>query len=326
MGWQDLLASKQSAIERETLPWLGGRKIYSGRRAWNIVGRRPHEFGWYEFELGANRSARLRGASTRPVDFQNWAKHRMARGYLVGDRFVPEHARVEPDAAKLIEQTQPAALIDRGLEYFNPVLVAVETGYEEAIFTMALFDGMAELGVRQAYLDRKVSVADVPGVSPALDLAFRFMTWQRAEVERIRAEEERLRAHEALLRKIGSPTGRRELARVDFEAAARAALHVGGAELLDVQEAPRAGEMIVRYRFEHRRLECVCDRYTLRIIDAGVCLQNHVTGEKGDTRFTLESLPGVIREAIRSHRLVVWRHVAGDVADGDDPDDMDEDW
>jgi hypothetical protein len=34
---------------------------------------------------------------------------------------------------------------------------------------------------------------------------------------------------------------------------------------------------------------------------------DHRTGEKGDTKFTLESLPGVVREAEREGVLVVFR-------------------
>jgi hypothetical protein len=53
-----------------------------------------------------------------------------------------------------------------------------------------------------------------------------------------------------------------------------------------------------------RRFECVCHASTLRIIESGICLIGHVTG---DTFFTLESLPGVIAEAIRDNVLVVFR-------------------
>ena len=63
-----------------------------------------------------------------------------------------------------------------------------------------------------------------------------------------------------------------------------------------------------------RRFECTCDERTLQIIDAGICLTAHYDdpdfeeGTRGDTFFTLESLPAVIRQAEREHRLVVLRH------------------
>ena len=63
-----------------------------------------------------------------------------------------------------------------------------------------------------------------------------------------------------------------------------------------------------------------------RLLDAGVCLDNH-RGTKGDTFFTLESLPAVIGEAIRGNKLVVWRHVPGDGGyNDDDEDDEGDDW
>jgi hypothetical protein len=51
-------------------------------------------------------------------------------------------------------------------------------------------------------------------------------------------------------------------------------------------------------------------------------LTDHRTGEKGDTLFTLESLPAVVRQAIKEHKLVVYRH-----ADGADwRNEPDDDW
>jgi hypothetical protein len=46
---------------------------------------------------------------------------------------------------------------------------------------------------------------------------------------------------------------------------------------------------------------------TLRIIDSGICLIDHATDERGDTYFTLESLPAVIAQAIREGHLVIFR-------------------
>ena len=66
--------------------------------------------------------------------------------------------------------------------------------------------------------------------------------------------------------------------------------------------------MVVQYRFRQQRLECVVERHTLRVVDAGVCLEDHDTGEKGDRELTLESLPPVVGQAIDEGRLVVWRH------------------
>jgi hypothetical protein len=73
--------------------------------------------------------------------------------------------------------------------------------------------------------------------------------------------------------------------------------------------------MIVNFRHQHQRFECVCDARTLRIIDAGICLVGHNDYDdedddtiRGDTFFTLESLPSVITEAINTGVLHITRH------------------
>ena len=130
--------------------------------------------------------------------------------------------------------------------------------------------------------------------------------------ERRRAAEERRRQ---IVETLGDAAGRREVAVVDFAEAARAALAVGGAEYLDSRAAHGRNEMVVRFRLNRRRFECTCDRRTLRIVDAGICLTAHYDddsfeeGTRGDGFFTLESLPSVIMEAERGGKLVVFRHV-----------------
>ena len=66
-------------------------------------------------------------------------------------------------------------------------------------------------------------------------------------------------------------------------------------------------EKIVQYRFRQRRFECTCDPQ-LRIISSGICLTDEVSGEKGDTWLTLESLPAVLGQAMDEDSLVIWRH------------------
>jgi len=170
-----------------------------------------------------------------------------------------------------------------------------------------------------AFQDRKENLDDIRGVTPSLDLAFRWITYQRElteerrrELERLRQEEERKQAEEERLQQAmkdaGTAVGRRVLAAQDFEMAAKEALRISGAELLDVRESYNKGEMVVQYRFRQQRLECVVEKNTLRIIDAGVCLTDERTGFKGDSLLTLESLPGTVGQALDEDRLVIWRH------------------
>lgn len=338
MGWQDLLSPIEG--ETKTLPWTGEAKVCSFDRTWSISGRRPPEYGWYSFKVTNTRKASVgERLESAPELTENW---KYVRGYLAGDRMIPDSARVDPNPDKLIEQTEFVYLVEPGLDRFTRA-TAVRWADGKLIYLRQEFPQGAEAEVQAAYQDRKDSVADIPNVTPALDLVFRWESYQRKQAEEYRrqleikrAEEEKLRQAEErrqeAMKNMGTALGRRVLAEHDFEAAARAALALSGAELLDARPSRNRGEMVVQYRFRHRRLECVVERATLRIVDAGVCLDDH-RGTKGDRFFTLESLPGVILEAINRHKLVVWRHVAGDqpgvydgLGDENDENGEEDDW
>lgn len=318
MGWQDLLASGGDRV----LPWLGGRAVHDKDRTWTIQGRLPKEYGWFIFDTSAGRRAKLKGEAEMDPDYSDGQC--IVRGFLVGDRLILDDARVDPDPAKLIEQTEPVFCVERGLDRFTRC-VAVRDKEDRLIYMQREFPEGPEMEVLAAYQDRKDSVGDIEGVTPPLDLAFRWISYQRAAAEaraakmvRLLAEEEVKLAEEErvrrLMKQVGTAEGRRALAIEDFEAAARHALAVGGAEYLDSQDGYKKGEKVVQYRFRNRRLECVCNAQTLRIIDAGVCLDNHRgdADSKSDTLFSLESLPTVIEEVMDMGRLVVWRNVIGD--------------
>jgi len=249
---------------------------------------------------------------------------------LVGDRLIPDNARVDPDPNKLIDQTFTVFIVERGLDRFARAVTAQTHG--GLVYIQQEFPQGPEAAVQGAYQDRKESVAHVFGVTPALDLAFRWVSLQRIiaeerqkELERIRVEEERKRAQEELMRQAmkdsGTGAGRRVLAQRDFNAAAKAALRLSGAELLDTRQSWNKREMVVQYRFRNRRFECVVDKNTMRIVDSGICLTSHTDGTKGDTWLSLESLPPVVTEAIDTGKLVVYRHVDGDHNDWDEDED-----
>src|SRR3989344_2618303 len=329
MGWQDLLASGGDRV----LPWFGDRKVHSHDRTWTIIGRLPKEHGWYTFQTTAARGGTLKGPAEREPAYEGG--HKVVRGFLVGDRFIPDDARVDPDPTKLIDQTEEVFCVELGLDRFQKAAV-VQDREGRLVFMRLEWPEGPETEVLAAYQDRKASVLDIKGVTPALDLAFRWISYQRAAAEARAAELERLRKEEdakaaeaervgRLMKQTGTAEGRRALAVQDFEAAARAALRVSGAELLDVIATHRKDEVRVQYRFRARRLECGVNKKTLGVVDAGVCLADH-RGIKGDTWFTLESLPGVIGEAMGRHKLVVWRHVPGDEAwHGVEDDRLDDD-
>jgi len=320
VGWKDLL---QTPDERIVAPWVGGRSLRSHDRSWRLEGKLPPEHGWHSFRLKNRKVEWVEAVDAEP----DVLKFR-AKGYLVGDRLVPDEARVETDPAKLAEFEQ-VLLVELGLDRFIRVEAGRPSEGGPLVYIGQEFPLGPEDEVQMAFLDRRPSVDDVSGVAPALDAAFRFESWQRSEAERRRVEEEERRRQEEARQRvreaIGDGATRRAVAQFNFAEGATAALRVGGAKYLDSRESANKGEMVVQFRFRNRTFECTCDRYTLGIIDAGICLQDHGTGEKGDTHLTLESFPAVLAQAIREGRLVVWRRVGGQnyggYDDGHDEDD-----
>ena len=319
MTWRELLAAEQDKL---VLPWLGGRVLRLGSRAFRLDGPTPWDIGWYSFTLRARRATVF-----GPAPANTEALERDVRGYLVGDRIVADGAYVSPLPATIAAFSETVHLLDPGLPRFARVVAGRICHGGELVYKSIDFGLGVEDAVLQAYYDRRPTLDGVKDVPPALDAAFRMESWQRQEAERRRAaleaqraeEQARLEAEERrrdLAERLGTGQGRRAMAAVDFAQAARAALALGEAQYLDHRPGYEPGEMVVTFRMSHRQFVCSCDRATLRIIDAGICLTHHLTGEKGDTRFTLESLPAVIATAMRDGVLVVTRHT-GEEDDGE---------
>jgi hypothetical protein len=289
VGWKDLIAKGDETV---THPWLGGRTVRSATQTWTLGGPLPQEHGWYTFRIAGRHATHPVPNEPRPDRLVC-----IVKGYLVGDRVVPDGARVDPDPKKIVEFSERVHLLEPGLDRFARVAAGRAHEVEPLVYCHQEMPLGSESDVLQAFLDQKPSVQEIKGVPPALDAAFRMEVWQREERRR------------QIVERLGDGVGRREMAPVDFEEAARAALAIGEATLLDVRPSHRRHEKVVRYRLDGCRYECTCDDRTLRIIEAGICLTSHEDGERGDDRFTLESLPSVVREADRLGVLVVLRHV-----------------
>jgi len=334
MSWRDLL---QKTGETKVFPWIGGdsydpvRTLYHGDRVWFISGRLPPEPGWYEFKLSGKKAEYFRSATVADgpgIDYS--CLQDLVHGYLIGDRILVDGTSVNPEPSAISEQSDSVHLVEPGLDRFARIVAGRTHESGNLIFIRQDFPLGPEDEVLVAFRNKAISVSHIKAVTPALDAAFRMESWQRIEVERRRFELARLRAEEearlaieerrnVLAQQLGTGVGRRQMATIDFAEAARSALAAGGAVYLDHRQAPRKDEMIVSFKIDRRQFECVCDAKQLSIIDSGICLTGHTSGIKYDDRFTLESLPSVIREAIREGKLVVYRHV-GDEEDYDEDD------
>lgn len=314
MSWKDLITKE----ERLTLPWLGSRSLYLGTRAWTIEGPLPHEHGWYSFLVTSGRRALLANANAEPAPE---VLFNTVKGYLVGDHLVSDTTpNVDPNPQTITKYSEKVNLLEDGLDRF--VRVSAGRFYENGplVYKNQEMPLGPEEEVLNAFLDNLADINHVKGVTPALDASFRMETWQRAEAERRRLELERLRQEEEarrlaeerrkkIVEQLGDAVGRREMAKLDFAEAAKAALAMGNAEYLDHRKNARKGEMVVRYRLNRRKFECVVDEKTLKVVEAGICLNDYETGTKGDKLLSLESLPSVVSEAQREGKLVVFRHV-----------------
>lgn len=298
--WQELLQVGKTI----TAPWLGGRLLSTpDGRSWRIQGILPEEYGWYQFDP---KGRKLRLVQKLDPTDEELYKYETTTGYLVGNRLIPDDARVDPDPKKLVEQTLQVYLVEQGTSLFDRVRVLI-TPDDKHIYLNTEFPLGPETEVREALDDKKETLDEIRDISPALDLAFRWLSHQRDLHEKREEEARRVQRVRELIRRVGTADGRRELAQIDFKAAATQALKVGNAEYLSHRPGYRQNETVVRYRLRNQRFECVVDTKSLSILDSGICLEDHETGIKGDTWFTLESLPAVVEEAIDTHKLVVWR-------------------
>lgn len=305
MSWRELLEDG----DREVVTvWLGGRSVRVGPRAWQLDGRRPPQPGWYRFRVTGRRAALAGPAAPEPERLVD-----VRRGFLVGDRFASDDVRVAPDPVDIARQLERVALVPPTVERFARISVGRVAEGAPLVFCEEELPLGPEPDVASAFLDGAPSVDHVPEVPPALDAAFRLETERRRQAERRREQARRQAeldaARAAVLERHGDGAQRRALAQADFQAAARAALEVGEATYLDHRPGVDPEEMVVRFRLDGQRFECTCERRTLRIVDAGICLTDDETDERGDDYFTLESLPGVIRQAIEENALVVFRHL-----------------
>lgn len=291
MSWREFLQKPQTL----TAPWLGQPQIYHGGRRYRLE-QRPTEQGWFQFEV-SGRNARVLSESTAP---ENLSVH--LRGYLVGNRLIPDGFQGVFTPEQYLKQTPQVFLTNAG-EKFRRVACTRWEGF--LLLLQEEFPLGPEEEVLKAFQER-TATADIRGVTPALRMAYDLEVWlvdQREkygqEVQRLQAEEHRRQERALLAEQVVTGAGRRRVAPVDFEVAARAALRVSGSDLLDW--TPLGSQDVrVSFRFRGASYRCVVDRTSLGILDAGVCLNG------SDRLYTLESLPAVIGEALDSDVLHIF--------------------
>lgn len=184
------------------------------------------------------------------------------------------------------------------------------------------WEGENEEAARRA-LEEGRGLADLKGASAALRAAFAFAVAQRsalnipalpAELTRwvgeiadagnadaaLRALAAERAVHAARVRQIAAvPASPRRVP--NLEARVEESLTGAGARLRSVRRVGE-GQVEVRWQFRGTLFISIVEEAGLRVLDAGVCLAG------SDRMVTLDSLPGVIREAMADDALVITRH------------------
>ena len=193
MSWKDLLDSN-NATER-TLPWFGFKRVHDAERSWTLVGPLPPEHGWYKFNAAGGREATLASPELQQADPAWGDGQQKYKGYIVGDRFIRDDTWVDPDPKGLILATVPTYCVEPGLERFARATV-VKDREGHLVYLGQEFPIGPEVEVTRAFQDRKDDIRRIMGATPALDLAFRFLTHDRLDREKHRAELRKIREAE----------------------------------------------------------------------------------------------------------------------------------
>lgn len=321
MDYTKFLNKKDEVV----LAYLGGPHAYGKDRRMRVDEPRPAP-GFHRFEV-KGRNARALAAVDSP-SFEGLPKVRghFVRGWVVSNDLT---SKAEPVRLMPAEEPLPFA-----------VMRARRWHSDDLVFEALDFDGEIEEAARLR-LEKKEPLRDLKGVQASLRTAFgialvsKIASEMRIPVSVLEAlpvarsiadegegrarpflvtldarrteEAERARIHAIVAgsRPRGPVTAYRARPRDNptYENAferAETALEAAHARMLHCRGLGD-DQIEVTFEFMHERFISVVDAISLHVYDAGVCLAG------ADELVTLDSLPGVIREAIHDGVLVITR-------------------
>ena len=326
------LASSRDA-QTIVVAYSGGRFVQTrGRRL--RVKEQPGSPGWYLARVQGRVAEFLSPADTPCLDGLPILRgHRWGTRLVLADASAPELAFLPSD--------EPLALAPLVVRRWHDQSLVVEsedfeTEHEELVRgALERGQGLAELrqvpaSLRAAFV---YSLLEQEGASwhplevraRLPELAEEGRLGVRAELARLEAERARARqAAQARAREAAQGTAaegwetwqeardrslalhpRPSRSESRGEAAARRALAGAGASFVSLRSLQGGTQLEVRFRFLDAGFETVVATDTLNVLDAGICLDG------ADRALTLDSLPGVIREAVETGALVVTRGRGG---------------
>jgi hypothetical protein len=301
--YRRFLASAAPA-EEVVLPYFGGPFVEATDRRLRLTGP-PGDAGFWRFAVRGRRAEPVGPADPPDLTGLPAVRGYALDGYLVGAGGQAERFAIGP--------------LDEPLRFAPVVGRRWPTG--EVLFDMLDFESGVEDAVRSAY-ERRRPVRGISGVPSALRAAYGYAVLLRVAAEAgVPARPAEARAHLAALADEGDPAAHRLLGAMRAaRTAAAPGRRAGVAARLDARVADRAEEraaaalyaaraavrdfrwldgglLEVRYDCEGEYFVSIVEGQSLRVVDAGICLDEH------DRELTLESLPGVLREAIRTGQL-----------------------
>ncbi|MBX3222070.1 MAG: hypothetical protein KF795_16250 [Labilithrix sp.] len=198
---------------------------------------------------------------------------------------------VEETARLRLEKLEP-------LGEMKGVPASLRLAYGVAL-TLAVADKLAiPLSVREAAAAGPRIADDGEAAARAFVTAVETRRVEASERARIRAIVEGRRPREPV---VARPVRHRDAPTLDnAHLRAEIALDVAHARMLSSRNLGN-GNLEVAFEFMGERFTSVVDALSLHVYDSGVCLAG------ADELVTLESLPGVIREAIETDALVITR-------------------
>lgn len=296
-GFSSLSAVSPRPLERSkllVLPYLGGGFVRSPARRFRVLGRLAP--GWYRFRVEGAEAIALEVAEPEGLE-----QLPSTRGYLVGTWFFAARVRCQlhltPQEPSLDLSPCVARRLPGGAWLFDhlALLEEHEEKARDALDEGASWPAGSE-SLREAYgfallwrLCRRLGI-------PATPWGLRGQLTQVAATGKQGAFD--LLAPCVSLAPLHGvdeiPPGG------DDDGLVEPVLAASGAVLLGTR---RLGDDLleVRFRFLERSMACVVERPSLRVIDAGVCLDGR------DGRLSLACLPSVLREAITAGKVVVTR-------------------
>lgn len=182
------------------------------------------------------------------------------------------------------------AVADAGVEKAEAVLRALEAERELARRELAELERAAQAELGRLELEQQRQVLREQRAEEAARA--------QAEIDAVRRRLQRWRGGPE--ERVGVEVDRRNLRGQERRAAE--ALQAAGARLETLRRLAD-DQLEVVFRYEGERFISIVDGATLQVIDSGICLGH----PPRDDLVTLESLPGVIQEAMDTGRLVILR-------------------